>query len=421
MKKLSLFLFTLTIVMFSCKPEEPEQPENTPVVVTAEVSGITTNSAFCGGEVVSGGDAVVIARGVCWSTNPTPTVSDNYTVNGNGIGTYTSYISNFTENTTYYVRAYATNTNGVTSYGGERSFTTLKKLLPVVVTSEVVDVTAYLAVCGGDVTFQGNLEVMARGVCWSTNQNPTINDNKTNDGNGLGTYISNLSNLTDNTTYYVRAYATNEKGTAYGNERSFTTSPSSGIINGHEWVDLGLPSGVKWATCNVGASSPEEYGNYYAWGETSPKAEYTWETYQHWVDANGDGWPDNGESTINSDISGNAQYDAATANWRGSWRMPTSEQMCELSEHCEWEWTQVNGVNGLKVIGPNGSYIFLPAAGFREWSSLYYTGSDGSYWSSTPLGSSKDACRLNFYDGGGGYVHYNYFRFRGLTIRPITE
>ena len=96
----------------------------------------------------------------------------------------------------------------------------------------------------------------------------------------------------------------------------------NGQHNGHEYVDIGLPSGLKWATCNVGASSPEDYGDYFAWGETSPKAEYTWENSVTY-----------GEQM--SDISGNAQYDAATANWGGSWRMPTKEQMEELVEHCE--------------------------------------------------------------------------------------
>ena len=387
-------------------PEDPEQPENAPVVITAEVSDITLSSAICGGEVVSGGDAVAIARGVCWSTNQNPTVSDNYTVDGSGIGTYISNLSNLTDNTTYYVRAYATNTNGVTSYGGERSFTTLEKMLPVVVTSKVSGITTNSAVCGGEVTFDGNL-VTERGVCWSTSLNPTINNNKTNDGNGIGTYISNLSNLTDNTTYYVRAYATNEAGTNYGEERSFTTLPSSGIINGHEWVDLGLPSGLKWATCNVGASSPEEYGNYYAWGETETKAEYTEENSLT-------------DGKQMSDISGNAQYDVATTNWGGSWRMPTREQMEELVEHCEWEWTQVNGVNGYKFTGPNGNSIFLPAAGYRNGSSLKYAGEIGYYWSSTP--DESDSYGAYFLTFRSGYQDVSWFiRDLGLSVRPVIE
>ena len=122
-----------------------------------------------------------------------------------------------------------------------------------------------------------------------------------------------------------------------------------------------------------------------------------------------------------SDISGNAQYDAATANWGGSWRMPTREEMQELDAHCEWEWTQVNGVNGAKVIGPNGSCIFLPAAGYRNGTSLYNGGNGGNYWSSTPYDYyDLHACGLIF-SGGGEVVGDGGNRGGGLTVRPITE
>ena len=181
-----------------------------------------------------------------------------------------------------------------------------------------------------------------------------------------------------------------------------------GKINGHEYVDLGLPSGLKWATCNVGATSPEDYGDYFAWGETSPKAEYTSEntiTY--------------GEQM--SDISGNAQYDAATANWGGSWRMPTKDEMQELLDYCEFEWIQVNGVYGSKVIGPNGSCIFLPAAGCRYGTSLEDDGYYVHYWGSTPYDYENDtvAYGLFFYYGHES-VDYDY-RYYGRTVRPITE
>ncbi len=164
---------------------------------------------------------------------------------------------------------------------------------------------------------------------------------------------------------------------------------------------------MKWATCNVGATSSEDYGDYFAWGETSPKAEYTCEnsiTY--------------GEQM--SDISGNAQYDAATANWGGSWRMPTKDEMQELLDYCEFEWIQVNGVYGSKVIGPNGSCIFLPAAGGRYGSSLYNAGEDGDYWSSTPRESnSNDAYGLGF-RSGDQIVGWDY-RSYGLSVRPVSE
>ena len=232
------------------------------------------------------------------------------------------------------------------------------------------------------------------------------------------------SNLEPGTKYYYRAFfKDNITGMVdYAEEiKSFTTEEGTcdpdGEIAGHGYVDLGLPSGLKWATCNVGATSAEDYGDYFAWGETSPKAIYTDNTYQHWNDADGNGIWEYGESAINSDISGNAQYDAATANWGGSWRMPSEDEMQELVNHCEWEWTEVNGVNGAKVIGPNGRCIFLPAAGLRYGPSLDGGGDIGHYWSSTPyyyhLGYY--AYRL-FFGGGGEHVDYDG-RYIGFTLQ----
>ena len=177
------------------------------------------------------------------------------------------------------------------------------------------------------------------------------------------------------------------------------------IKDGHEYVDLGLS--VKWATCNVGATSPEEYGDYFVWGETSPKEEYTEEnslTYGKQM----------------SDIAGNAQYDAARANWGGNWRMPTKTEMQELINNCTWEWMIQNGKNGYKVTGPNGNKIFLPAAGFRNGSSLYSAGEYGYYWSSTPDESDSDfAYSLHFYSSEHG-VCYGY-RDYGQSVRPVLE
>lgn len=129
-------------------------------------------------------------------------------------------------------------------------------------TNEVSEITENTAICGGNVTSDNGSRVNVRGVCWSTSQDPTIDDNITLDGYGSGSYTSIITDLNPNTTYYVRAYATNSVGTNYGETKSFTTSnkPDAGEINGYEYVDLGLPSGLKWATCNVGATSPEMPG-----------------------------------------------------------------------------------------------------------------------------------------------------------------
>ena len=175
-------------------------------------------------------------------------------------------------------------------------------------------------------------------------------------------------------------------------------------INGHEYVDLGLS--VKWATCNVGASKPEDYGNYYAWGETETKSTYT--------ESNSATY---GKSMNDIDISGNAQYDAATANWGGSWRMPTKYECQELINKCKWEWITKNGINGYNVTGTNGNSIFLPAAGRRYGSSLNYAGRSGLYWSSTVLGYYAYILD-SFSDNQYMDVKYRYY---GLSVRPVVE
>lgn len=199
------------MILFSCKPEAEK-----PKVTTKSVGEVTETTAKVVGQVTADGGAEVTERGVCWNTEGAPEVIDYRTVDGTGIGTFNSNISDLVPNTQYYVRAYATNEKGV-SYGEELTFTTKKEIeLPEVKTAEVEDITESEAVSGGEVVSDGGAEVTARGICWSTKQNPTIEDNKTTDGSGVGIFTSNLSNLEHNTTYYVRAYATNEVGTSYG-------------------------------------------------------------------------------------------------------------------------------------------------------------------------------------------------------------
>ena len=164
---------------------------------------------------------------------------------------------------------------------------------------------------------------------------------------------------------------------------------------------------MKWATCNVGANEPEEYGDYYAWGETETKEEYTEENCTTY-------------SVQMSDISGNAQYDVARKQWGSTWRMPTEEEQQELLDNCEWEWTTQNGVKGYNVTGPNGVSIFLPAAGYRGVSSLDDAGSDGSYWSSTPYESSTNHAYFLDFDSGYQDMGY-YYRLYGRSVRPATE
>ena len=181
---------------------------------------------------------------------------------------------------------------------------------------------------------------------------------------------------------------------------------TTGVHNDHEWVDLGLS--VLWATSNVGASSPSDYGNYYAWGETDTKSSY---------------------AKINSrtdevrmdDISGNPSYDAATANWGGGWRMPTKAEQEELVDKCDWQWMSQGGHYGCKVTGPNGNSIFLRAAGWRDGTLLNGVRAGGYYWSSTPDWSNpKRAYSLYFFYNGSHSVGW-YERYYGRSVRPVLD
>ena len=190
-------------------------------VTTTAVSSIGINTAISGGSVTSDGGSPVTARGVCWSTSVSPTVSlSTKTVDGTGIGTFSSTLTGLTSSTTYHVRAYATNALS-TVYGADLTFTTFN--LPTTTTNDVTNIVLPNATCGGNITSNGGATITARGVCWSTNPNPTITDSKTTNGTGTGTYTSTLVNLQSATTYYVRAYAINSVGTGYGSEKTFTT------------------------------------------------------------------------------------------------------------------------------------------------------------------------------------------------------
>ena len=191
----------------------------------------------------------------------------------------------------------------------------------------------------------------------------------------------------------------------------------------HEYVDLGLS--VKWATCNVGASKPEEYGDYFAWGETEPKSFYDWSTYKY---CNGSASTLTKYNTVSSrgTVDNKTQLelsdDAARANWGGSWRMPTDAELTELREQCTWTWTWQNGAWGYivtsKKSGYNNKSIFLPAAGCRFDSSLSSAGSYGNYWSSSLSAFIPSyAYGLDFNSGLVG--RNNNYRYYGLSVRPV--
>ncbi len=218
------------------------------------------------------------------------------------------------------------------------------------------------------------------------------------------------------------------KNDSDNSDNTQTNEAATGTVNGHDWVNLGLPSGTKWATCNVGATSPEKYGNYYAWGETTTKDTYSWDTYKYGsaydeltkycTDSSYGlgGFTDNLTTLETSD-------DVATTNWGGKWRMPTSSEWDELIDNCEWVWTdsyQTTDIAGYWVTGKNGNSIFLPAAGLRNCDLLYLAGDYGDYWSSS-LGTDypNGAWSADFYSDD---VYRDYSnRFYGRSVRPVLR
>ena len=349
-----------------------------PVVVTNDVTDISeeTRSATFHATITNAGDPVYTERGFVYgkSTNPLIGSAEQLQVAGAEDGIYYKNVQGLEVNIPYYVRAYLISSQGVI-YGEEKVFIVEKISLPILTTSDATNITYTSATIEGCVVSDGDAQVTERGVVFNTNANPTTANNKLKSGSGTGSFICDLSNLKDGTTYYARTYAINKKGTAYGREISFTTKTIP------QYVDLGLS--VKWATFNIGANKPEEEGDAFQWGETLPGEH--WDEYL-WGKYTGD------ENSYLIKYNTNPAYgsvdnkttlelgdDAAYANWGGNWRMPTLSEWKELEEKCIWIWTNLNGVTGFKVKSKsNNNSIFLPTT-----PSVNLDDQQGYYWSSS--------------------------------------
>lgn len=451
MKKLSLFLVTLTIAMVSCEPNIVTPNNECPTVVTKSVTEITKSTAKVISQVVADGGTAVTERGVCWNTDGAPTILDYRAKDAEvGLGTFASNLSDLEANTTYYVRAYATNAVG-TSYGEEKSFTTKEKettddpekpngvlscaeALAICKATGTTSTTETYTIRGYVTEFKETFNTQYGNVTYwmADNQGggkvllayrvkPVKTSDKAVKVNDYVEVVGTLVNYMGNTPE-VNAGGTYTVITAGNGETPDTPdTPDNPSTPKYEWVDLGLS--VKWATCNVGASSPEEYGNYYAWGEIEPKDDY----YTNSTVTFGLSISElKSRGYIDSDGNLTSSYDAATANWGKEWRMPTSEEIQELRNKCRETWAVLNGAPGYYLTGPNGKSIFLPAAGVRSESELFSIGDSGYYWSSTPnnVDNSDDGT------AGGRYADNLYFstkyiykseswRSYGLSIRPV--
>lgn len=287
--------------------------------------------------------------------------------------------------------------------------------LPTVVTAKVSEITANSAVCGGEVTNDGGAEVTEPGICWSINANPTIDDNHVAAGSGVGAFTATISGLEANTTYHVRAYATNEAGTAYGLDREFTTLSGGG--GEHEYVDLGLPSGTLWATSDI---------DYVAWGETGGNGGFDVSSYSYCF----------GGYNMLTKYCNNPNYgyngfvdnltvlepmdDAATVLWGDDWHTPTKEQWQELIDNTINNWTLQDGAYGWIFTANNGRSLFFEAAGMAIDGGFGYIGSEGCYWSSSLYTNDPSLAWCLDFSSGGCYVG-GQWRAQGLLVRPVRS
>lgn len=302
---------------------------------------------------------------------------------------------------------------GVACQKDEMCYTT------VVETDEVTSFSDGTATCGGVITSDGRPTITERGLEWSMNDQFDNATSVKDEKQEMGKFIAVMTQLLPRTDYYVRAYAKNNCGMVYGQIQHFRT-PAVDAENGHVWIDLGLS--VKWATMNVGAATSDGYGNYYAWGETTPKSGYSSSTYKY---CKGGAeytmtkyCTDSRDGTVDNKTTLEAEDDAAHVNWGGKWRMPTDAEWIELREQCTWEWTTQNGTKGYLVTAKNGKSIFLPASGYRSGTNLYGVGSYGYFWSSSLYERySLDAYGVSF--RSSSVYRNNYNRSYGRSVRPV--
>lgn len=409
---------------------------NDVVVTTYSPVDVTAFSAVCGGSVQVVQGLVLTKIGVCWGTSPNPTVDGRQLSSEAWNEPFVRTLTGLSPSTVYHVRAFAL--RGLEYYyGEEKTFTTVSNgggggnngggtlMLPTVATLQMTDITQTSAVSGGYVTEDGGATVLDRGLCWSTSSEPTLNDSHSSNGSGLGNYSMTINNLMPNMTYHVRAYATNSVGTGYGNDVSFTTLPGGGSINGHDYVDLGLPSGTLWATCNVGATTPSGYGKYYSWAEIQSKVTYDWSTYRYCKGTENTltkycGLSDFGYNGFTDElICLQAEDDAASVNWGSGWRTPTKEDWEELCQNTTNIWTTQDGVYGRCFTSINGASLFLPAAGMHDQHGGEWAGTHGCYWTSSLYSNSVHAHQFFFvFDT---YKMYACTRRCGLSIRPVRS
>lgn len=428
-------LLTLSFLplLDSCK-KEPVLP----AVTLAEVSEITRTSIKTGGNVTSDGGAEIIVAGICWSLSSPASLKDKHTNDGYDIGPFSTNLTGLTPNTKYYIRAYAVNNAGI-AYSSEASFTTDQVSGATITTAEVTVITTNSAVSGGIISDDGGSPVIARGVCWSTSPDPTTIDSKTSDESGTGSFTSILTGLLPNTTYYIRAYATNSAQTAYGNTLSFTTKPVAVVIlfDGHEYSSISIGNQV-WMTENLQTThyqngDPIITGlNNNDWSNTTSGAYsiynddaanigsygllYNWYAVTDNRNICPAGWhvPSNAEWAILAD------YLTSNGYGFGGNGSDIGKAMAETSG---WNPSTITGTVGNNQPENNISGFSAVAAGFRNAEGLYaYSGSYGFWWSTSESSVGSIYALHSFLHNTSDILGNTAFnKQKGLSVRCLRD
>ena len=384
-----------------------------------------------------------LTYGVCYGQTAEPTTSGSKVqgTNRDASGSYDVTLRALAGNTTYYYRPYAI-VDGYVSYGPVSTFTTKEDNVVTTgtINTDTQTVSSVLKIGGGAYS------TLQLGVCYAQTPAPTVsNSSVTSNEVDDETHAYTVTLPITRGTWYYRAYVLIDGTAHYGETKSVELTYTNNDTK--EAVDLGLS--VKWATCNVGAKNPEEYGDYFAWGETEPKSDYSWSTYK-WCNGSPSTLTkynnDSSYGTVDRKTTLEPADDAATVNWGGAWRMPTHDEQLALIDSCYWEWTtnyNDKGVSGYIVYKVKNSddmgkkktsgssittvasyslsdtHIFLPAAG-RRGTSLGFAGSNGYYWSAS-LGENypSDAWFVSF--GSGSVGSNSFIRGRGRSVRPVFQ
>jgi len=433
-----ILLFGTAIYLPSCKKEAIR-----PVVRTSAVSDITQTSALTGGTVTDDGDAAVTEYGICWSTSPNPTISTNKKNVGTGIGSFTSSLNGLNANTKYYVRAYAISSVGI-SYGNEVTFTTIDIIkattIPVIKTTSVTEITMASAVIGSSITTDGGQEIFDKGIYWATTPFPTTNYRRTSWGVGTETFPDIIYGLHPSTKYYVRAYAVNAVGTAYGDELSFTTLALSPIIfnpdlaygsiadvdgNLYKTIQIGtqiwMAENLKTTKFNDGAPIP------YATDDME------WEK----LTTPGFCWYDNDPSSF-KDAYG------ALYNWYAvntdklcpiGWHVPTNAEWYSLSYYLGVEaGGKMKETGTIKWVNPNtgasnvSGFTAIPGGSrdpfYQEWrySTFGYFGYNSAWWSATEHGSPNVGYAAWLYYKESTFSNESQaVKIAGLSVRCLKD